>query len=673
MRYPLIRILFPFCLGIWLSIHFSFDLPFWILLLFLAVSLLLYRVQKLNSAFQLRSKWIIGTWIYFITAITGFWICNEAQTIPGSGDFSKAISSSKGFLVELKDNPAGKNTISHSSAKILFANDGKKWSRVSADVMLFFKDANIRYGNILFIKNSLEPVQPRTFPFDFNYKKYLQRQNIFYSAFLNPAQFISLGNKGNPLYTFSYSERNRLLQFLQSSFTDPDITAIAGSLIAGYQNDMDADLRAQFVNTGTVHILAVSGLRIGILLSVIGLFLFPVRRRYPKTARVMAICFIWLYVIATGCTGAGIRVAVFLTLLTGAKFLRRTPQPLNLLACAAFLILIFNPLILSDVGFQLSLSAVAGIILFQQPLASLVSPPNSVVKYILDLIAITCAAQIFLLPLQLYYFHLFPMYSILSNVIVVPIVFLVTYSAIGMLLFSWLPAVSAIFIYLVRFFIQCINYVVATFNHFPFSAVSFTQLNRGEVLLLFLVVFSFSFFLFTKNKEFAFFFLASLLIFISLEIRDDFQTSKRSHAEFYTFDKYPMLEITEGKGTIIFGDTSRIHSDKMHDWIAYEKNQFTTSFAFIPWQKIQSGSLDKIPGFPFMAGRNNIIFANHYFHFSFARNNEEPSSGQAVWASKKGLKNIRSIYFRQVRFSKSRNPRDTLFMHRNDYINLQNE
>jgi competence protein ComEC len=673
MRYPLIRILFPFCFGIWLSIHFPLEVSFWVLLLLFAISIFIYQINKTKPEFQLRYKWITGVWIYFITAFTGYWICNQSQTIFQNQDFSKTISSSSGFLVKLEDNPIEKNSISHSSAKILFSYGGNSWKQPCSDIMLFFKDANVKYGDILFIKNELQQVQPRNFPFDFNYKKYLQRQNIFYSAFLNPSQFISLRNQGNAVYAFSYKKRNQLLQFIQTSFTDPQVAPVAESLIAGYQNDMDARQRAQFVNTGTVHILAVSGLRIGILLSVIGLFLFPLKKRFSKSARAIAITLIWLYVIATGCTGAGIRVAVFLSLLTGAQFLRRTPQPLNLLACAAFLILFFNPLVFSDVGFQLSIAAVAGIILFQKEISSLVSPPNSIVKYLADLIAITCAAQIFLLPLQLYYFHLFPSYSIISNVMVVPMVFLITYAAFGMLIFSWLPVVSNGFIFLISFFIKCINNVVSFFNHLPLAALSFSQLSRGEVLVLFLLVFSFSFFLFTKNKEFIFMFLTSALFFISLQIIDDFKIQKRNQIEIYAFDKYPMLQITSGSQAFIFGDSNRIHADKLYDWIAFERNHSINSVTFVSWQKVLSDSLEKINNFPLAIGRNRILCQNHNFLFSFNKNEAEPSSVLGNFSMKKSNGKLNFIQLKQVSFWQIKNSRDTLFLHRNDYVNLQSE
>lgn len=203
-----------------------------------------------------------------------------------------------------------------------------------------------------------------------------------------------------------------------------DNVHLIGSISFGARDDVDKDTIQSFTNTGVIHVLAVSGMNVGLIYIVLD-FLF----RFLKSGRagsfihtLLMITGIWGYTIITGMSASILRAAVMFTFVIVGNSLRRNSNIINSLAVSAFILIAYNPAIIRDVGFQLSYAALLSIVVIQPYIYKLIFFRNMPADKVWLLLSVTFAAQLGTLPFTLLYFHQFPVYFWLANLIVVPLV-----------------------------------------------------------------------------------------------------------------------------------------------------------------------------------------------------------------------------------------------------------
>lgn len=213
--------------------------------------------------------------------------------------------------------------------------------------------------------------------------------------------------------------------------------ALVSALILGRKDFMDADMKTQFASAGVAHILAVSGMHVGIIYAVLGFLLCWMKAGvfWPVLKECLLILFLWAYALLTGLSPSVVRAVLMFSLAAFGRCLSRKTSIWNLLFCSAFLMLCVKPSYISDVGFQLSYVAVASI-LWLMPVFQRISAWKSPVA---SLIFLSLSAQLGTAPLSVFYFHQFPNYFLLSNLLLTPLVFLLTYNAIALLCLHWIP------------------------------------------------------------------------------------------------------------------------------------------------------------------------------------------------------------------------------------------
>ena len=262
------------------------------------------------------------------------------------------------------------------------------------------------------------PLQP---PFD-----YLKKQSIAASTYLSPESWMEIEA---PKVSFSLQfkaleVRRNLLRQLRQILLDNDSYALASALMFGSRNELDDDLVDSFRNVGVAHILAISGTHFSILFGIF-YFLFSFLGNYGWSQRLklsFLLPFFWFFAFLTGFSPAVVRAVLMLTVRGIGEMFGRRAMTLNTVAISAFFMLIFNPLYLFDVGWQLSFSAVVSILLLNPYLVSLYKSKNLIIKYLWQLFCISISAQLGILPLSIYYFHQFPVYFLLSNLLLLPLV-----------------------------------------------------------------------------------------------------------------------------------------------------------------------------------------------------------------------------------------------------------
>ncbi|HFB62227.1 MAG TPA: ComEC family competence protein, partial [Bacteroidetes bacterium] len=226
-------------------------------------------------------------------------------------------------------------------------------------------------GSRMVFSGKMQPVAPPGNPQEFDYRQFLLDRGIKYRTYINRKAWQKLPSvTGFSLPVLFEKWRNRLLHILRSQGLTPNEYSIAAAILLGYDQLIDPGIHQDFTAAGAVHILCVSGMHVGIVYLILSfLFRFLLRFKQGNQIRnLLLLLGIWAYALLTGLSPSVSRAATMLSLFIAAEMLDRTYDRFNILAASAFLLLAVNPLMLFDVGFQLSYAAVSGILLFYFPL-----------------------------------------------------------------------------------------------------------------------------------------------------------------------------------------------------------------------------------------------------------------------------------------------------------------
>ena len=297
---------------------------------------------------------------------------------------------------------------------------------LSASGLLLVRASNnqiFHYGDILRLRGKVKTPPENE---DFSYRDYLAAQQIH--SYMSSAEVTVLpGRGGNPFSRALYALKDRSLENIYRMFPDPESSLLAGILL-GVDTGLTQELQQAFKNTGTAHIIAISGFNMSI---IAGLFVvFFSRFLGPRRGAVLAILGIILYTILVGGGAAVVRAAIMGSLALFARQVGRRQFALNTLLAVALLMCLWNPLYIWDVGFQLSFFATLGLILYAEPFSQFANRlitkyfPSSTAERFAELfsefVLLTLAAQVTTIPIMAYHFQRISLVSFIANPFILP-------------------------------------------------------------------------------------------------------------------------------------------------------------------------------------------------------------------------------------------------------------
>lgn len=367
--------------------------------------------------------------------------------------------------------------------------------KIVVNSILYIEDSVLRYniGDILKINSKLIPIDFINHPNQFNYKSYLARKHIYHKFQIKPTDILSTYNqKEFNFNSFCNSQRNKLLSILRKNIHDENSYEMSAALLLGERTDLDPDLLKSYSDTGTIHIISVSGLHVGIIFLVLQ-YLF---RRVPFLKSSLTNCIailvcIWFYASLTGLPASVIRSALMISFSSVGKLMSSRSNSINHVAGSALAILTFNTNYLFDIGFQLSYLAVLGIMYLQKPISELYYPSNFLMNYIWETTSVSIAAQLFTLPLCWFYFHQFPNYFLLANLIAIPLSSIALYACIANVVFAFIPYLNLLSEIVLVYSIKCMNIYLIWLSKIPFAVTKMYRIGIVEVILFSLFLFFF--------------------------------------------------------------------------------------------------------------------------------------------------------------------------------------
>ena len=367
---------------------------------------------------------------------------------------------------------------------------------VNRKVLLYIsKDSlseGLRSGDELIFFAHVSPPSNNGNPDEFDYARYLRYKGISGIA------FVASGNWKITGYRFSRScrqialeYRDRILDQYRALKFNPDEFAVLAALTVGYKEELSEDIRETYSVSGASHVLALSGLHIGFLYMMLLFFLkwLPGNTFGVRLFRaVVIITALWGFAFFTGLSPSVVRSVIMFSLLALSVLSRRTGISLNTLALTACIMLVVHPFWLFDVGFQLSFSAVAAILLLYPWLFRQLPVGNSLLKKVWALMSVSLAAQIGTAPLVLLYFSRFPTHFLLTNLLVIPLVSGIMYATVALLVLTPFPMLYTGFSVVVRSLVDWLNTMVRWVEHLPLASIDRVWIYPTEAFAFYLVL-----------------------------------------------------------------------------------------------------------------------------------------------------------------------------------------
>jgi len=448
--------------------------------------------------------------------------------------------------------------------------------------------SSLKVDELVIVHSSFKELNRTLNPHQFNYKNYLEKQGIHQQLFLENFQIQRIGFQGFSLLGISAKFRDKIQESLKKNNFKADELAVINALLLGQRQDISKELIADYSRAGAIHILAVSGLHVGIILLILSWLFKPLERlkkgKFIKT--ILVVLFLWMFAFIASLSASVVRaVTMFTFLAIGLSFQRKNSIEFSLIS-SMFFLLVVKPMFLFDVGFQLSYLAVFGIIWVQPKLYAIYKPRFKIVDKFWQLITVSFAAQLGVLPLSLFYFHQFPSLFWLSNLIIIPCLGTIL---IGGILIIFLSIIG----FLPQFLASLFGFVISSMNNFVSWISKQEQFLWEEISMSFLLMISIyvfilfgTRFLIDKSHKKFIYFLISIVMLQGVFVIEAYQ--KKIKKEFIIFhkSKNSVIGIRAGEKLLVYHDL---------DSVTIHKTNFITSYRI--GENVQQIFKNKIPAF----------------------------------------------------------------------------
>ena len=505
------------------------------------------------------------TWITFF--LTGMILVYENDATNHTNYFEKHLKNTSKVILAI-DKVLKPGNYHHKYVADVVQLDSKK---TTGHVLLNIeKDSTsllFHTGDLVFLKNKFQDIKSSLNPHQFNYKHYLKKQGINQQVYITHQEILLLDESKVSLLRFIDAFRVKIQKSLRRyHFTDDEL-AVMNALLLGQRQEISKQLSDNYSKAGAIHILAVSGLHVGVILLILSLILKPLERvNNGKLIKlVLVILSLWFFAILAGLSASVIRAVTMFSAIALGQFFNKRNAVEHSLIFSMFIILLWKPLFLFDVGFQLSYTAIFGIIWIQPVLYQLWKPNFFIVDKGWQLITVSVAAQLGVLPISLFYFHQFPALFFISNLIIIPFLGVILGLGLVVLVLSY---ESILPLFLEGFYgdvISILNKVVAFVarqESFLFSEISFSALKM--IFSYLLIISGFQLFLKLNTKR-CFLFFGSILAFQCVLILEKYTIAQKSEFIVFHKSKNSIIGIRKGSSFELYHsmDSLQISSQKL--------------------------------------------------------------------------------------------------------------
>ncbi|MBJ2174033.1 ComEC family competence protein [Aureibaculum sp. A20] len=552
LKYIPAQLVFFLIIGIVLG--FYIELRFLLVSALLVFSLLLLLITYLLSKKKENQYHYFTVCTYAIFILIGF----------ASVTFKNPNVNEKNYLNHLSDNSNETELIiidilkpnayyDSYIATVVSINSAHSVGKIKLNILKDSTKNDFSIDDKIMVFEDFKEIDKPLNPYQFNYKNYLARQQIHHQMTIYDGTIIPLNNNKTSLKGLAHTFRQKINTSLLENGFEGDELAIINALLLGQRKEISKEIIENYQNAGAIHILAVSGLHVGIILLLLNFLFKPLERL--KQGKVIKLCivvfFLWAFAFIAGLSASVIRAVTMFTAVAVALATKKEINTYKTLLISVFFLLLFNPLYLFEVGFQLSYLAVFFIVWVQPKLYNLWKPKYKVIDYPWQLFTVSIAAQLGVLPLSLYYFHQFPGLFLVANLIIIPFLGLILGLGILVILLALLDILPNFIANIYEEIISILNTTVGWIGKqesFLFQNISFTVVST---ILSYLLIITFFKWFETRNKTAIKYILIAVIFFQSNLILEKYNTHHGSEFVIFNKSRYSILLKRNGNATSI--------------------------------------------------------------------------------------------------------------------------
>lgn len=506
-RIPFVRITSLFLIGILVNQYFQVELHWIGIFLTLLICILIFLWHNSNLQ-AVRAQNIL---LSICIVLSGAFYPQKKTT-----ELLPTFNQKEYFLAEICQKPVEKAKTYQSILKI----QGKAITKPEKVIAYFSKenfDSTITPGDQLIILAKPQEIKNMGNPFEFDYRAMMHNKSMFFSVYLSPGTYHKTGIKIFRIIYLAEQVRDKLMALLSATKIEKEERAVLSALTLGYRAELDQETLDSFADTGTIHVLSVSGLHVTLIFFIISFLISGINKGkfgaivYPT----IMIIFLWIYSFISGFSPAVQRSTVMFTFVIIGNMLRRPINIYNSLSASVLVLLLFDPNVLFDVGFQLSYLAVFGIVLLQEPFASLIQAKNKILIWLWTMFTVSVAAQFVTFPLSILYFNQFPNFFWLSNYFVIPATTFVIWLTFGFFALSFVPLIPDLLAQLIQITMHLMLNTLKWISGLPHAVTEGIIYSPLQTWMIYGFCAAFVVYGFSKKKDW---FFCGLIIYIFLQI-----------------------------------------------------------------------------------------------------------------------------------------------------------
>jgi len=543
-----LKLLLPLVTGILVGYFSDFQVSFSLLLCLSGLTIILC-LPLLSRIYSLRNS--IGIIVIPLFFTLGVFIEELNDTRTTENYFvKKSIEDSLNYYhLKITEPPVKKADWIKCDVEVIGTNNNASTGKAQLYIERNDTSENLKYGDLLYAQVNFFEVNEPANPNEFNYKEYLRINDIHQQAFIHQSQWIKAGNDANSFFDFIFGVRDRCNSILETSGMSTENIAVAKALIIGDKELIDDELMLSYAASGALHVLAVSGLHVGIIMLILTFVFSPVKR--IKNGKVLfiiiAISGIWFYSIITGLSPSVLRAAVMFSFVILGNELQRETSIYQSLLVSAMLLIIIDPHIIFKLGFLLSYLAVFGIVFFHPKIFAMLHFKNFILHKTWQITSISIAAQIATFPIGIYCFQQFPNFFLLANLIVIPLSFIILIVGIAYMVFVSVPFVNDLLLFILDWFIWGLNVSVRWVEQLPYSVFWGISIQWYDVLLLYGFIFTLTFSLRYRAKKLLILSLVFLTCSVGMNAFEKNNFHHQNQLVFYSIKNEVAVDIFYGQ------------------------------------------------------------------------------------------------------------------------------
>jgi competence protein ComEC len=571
-------------LGIIVQENSSFALP--IVLCGLSICAALFAFFYLKNKRKLMPSWGFGIATYFLSVFLGMLTFYVHFDCNYNDHYSNQILSNSNTIRGIIHADVKPNA---RYAKYFLEIQAMNQKSASGRLLLYVAKTSkvvLPIGTEIVIQGSLFPIPKAFNPYQFDYANYLEKQNIRHQVYLQKSDIKAVQLHRNSGY-YLERMRNVLCHSFDLHAFDSKTTAIIDALLLGQRVALDKETLMDYTNAGVIHVLAISGLHISVLYFFLIFILRPLRSfRFGKELElVLVLLVLWLFALLTGLPASVTRAVTLFSFMSVGAYFNRSKSLYNAMAVSALLILLFSPNTLFDIGFQLSYAAVLSIVLLQPFYKRLHVTQNKIARYFIDMICVSMAAQLGVLPLCLYYFNQFPTLFLLANIVIIPLSsFVLLYGILLLGLNFMLPSVALYLGKPLAFSIQYMNAYIHWIAQFKWGVISHISFSGFMVVTLYFLLFSFVYGLYSKSSTTIRYVMFSLFLFHMSYLIVKWNENESSECIVFN-EKSTLIGIKNKNKVIAFTDQPEQHQTTLQHYL---RGTFSDTLQVFPLQNVLS-------------------------------------------------------------------------------------